>query len=146
MNMRITICLMILIMLVSVSCKKENVKQKNVNEEESVMTHVAQETVKLEGYVMDIACGSIGKGMDGSEITHSPQDHTKKCLLFCKESGFGIMTKNDEGFYQLTRFDSEGSNLALALIEASNKDKGIFIQVEGTLNNNLLTVTDIIEK
>lgn len=103
--------------------------------------------VTLSGNVMDIACGSVGKGMDGSEITTSPQDHSKKCLVACEPSGYGIMYKEGSSeFYSFVPFDDAGTEKAIALIEKSTKEKDIRIEVTGTLVDGRLQVSTLVEK
>lgn len=50
------------------------------------------EKVTYTGFLMDKACADMGKGMDGSDIVNSPQDHSKMCLMAepCRESGYGV--------------------------------------------------------
>ncbi len=40
-------------------------------------TAFAASNQTLVGYLMDVACGSAGKGADGSNTFTSPWDHTK---------------------------------------------------------------------
>ena len=97
------------------------------------------------GYLMDKACGTGGKGMDGSDVVNSPQDHTKECLVACEASGFGIAMK-DGNAYRFVAFDKAGSDLAQkTILDMTTKEKGIGIEVEGTMRDGMIVVTAIRE-
>lgn len=103
------------------------------------------EKVSYTGFLMDKACADMGKGMDGSDIVNSPEDHTKKCLLAgpCKASGYGVWFEGDSG-YEFIKFDDAGDKVALEEIMNSSKADDFAIEVEGTLNGNVLTVDSLV--
>jgi hypothetical protein len=100
------------------------------------------------GYLMDKACADMGKGMDGSDIVNSPQDHTKKCLVFepCKQSGYGVWLKGDSGEYEFVKFDAEGDETAWELITNASRKDNFAIEVEGTLEDDVLSVDSLVLK
>jgi hypothetical protein len=101
--------------------------------------------VKYAGYLMDAACGVPGKGMDGVDVAHFPQDHTTACLVDCTASGFGISIK-DGMAYKYIPFDKAGSDLAnQAVLKKTTRNKGVAIEVEGMLSGGILTVKSIKE-
>jgi hypothetical protein len=101
--------------------------------------------VKYAGYLMDSACGVPGKGMDGADVVHSPQDHTQACLVDCAASGYGISVK-DGMVYRYIPFDKAGSDLAnRTILQKTSRTRGVSIEVEGTLSGGVLTVRSIRE-
>jgi hypothetical protein len=112
----------------------------------SVFASPQAEKVTYTGYLMDKACWGMGKGMDGSDVKNSPQDHTKMCLVAepCKESGYGITVK-DGSEYMFIKFDDKGDEQAWELIQNSSREMGFSIEVQGELDGDVLVVTDIIE-
>lgn len=93
--------------------------------------------VTLTGYLVDQMCGTEMKD------TAKAAGHTKECSLMdhCASSGFGVFA---DGKY--VKFDAEGSKKAKALVEKSNKEKGITVIAEGSQNGDILTVTSLKEK
>ena len=92
---------------------------------------MGMETVTWTGYLMDTACGVPGVGMDGSDVVNAPWDHTKKCLVACEASGFGISVK-DGMEYKYVAFDKKGSDLANKdIVKKTMKQDNIAVQVTG---------------
>ena len=104
------------------------------------------EKVTYTGYLMDKACADMGKGMDGSDIVNSPQDHTKMCLMAepCKESGYGVWLTGDSGAYEFIKFDSKGDTMAWETITNASRENNFAIEVEGTLKGDVLNVSSLV--
>jgi hypothetical protein len=104
-----------------------------------------EEKVTYTGFLMDKACADMGKGMDGSDIVNSPQDHSKKCLMAkpCKESGYGVWFKNGSDEYEFLKFNGEGDKIAWEKIEKASRENNFAIEVEGTLKDDVLNVDSI---
>ena len=98
------------------------------------------ETVTLRGYVVDAMCasGMVKKG----KVMERAAAHTKECALEdqCAASGFGIFS---DGKY--VKFDSHGDEIAQDLVQKTEKDKGIAVEVTGTMEGNQLAVASIKE-
>jgi hypothetical protein len=111
----------------------------------SVFAAPKAEEVTYTGYLMDKACADMGKGMDGSDIVNSPQDHSKMCLLAepCVESGYGVWFKADSGEYEFLKFDKKSDQVALDLINGASRENNFEIEVVGKMKNDVLVVSDI---
>lgn len=96
------------------------------------------------GYLMDKACGEPGKGMDGSDVVNAPQDHTKKCLIACSASGYGLSVK-DGMAYKFVPFDDNGIKIAAMVAEKTTKDRAITVKVMGEMKGGMIVVTAIEE-
>ena len=112
----------------------------------TVFAQPEAEKVTYTGYLMDKACADMGKGMDGSDIVNSPQDHTKKCLMAepCKESGYGVWLKGDSGAYEFIKFDGIGDERAWEIITDASRKDNFTIEVEGTLEDDVLNVDSLV--
>jgi hypothetical protein len=93
--------------------------------------------VTLTGHLVDQMCGI------GMKDEAKAAGHTKECALMdsCASSGYGVFA---DGKY--LKFDAEGSKKAKALVEASTKEEGITVVVEGTQDGDTLTVSSLKEK
>lgn len=97
------------------------------------------------GYLMDVACGSGTKALDGSDPVNAPWDHTKMCLVACKASGFGVSLKVGDS-YKFFKFDKKGSDAAMAqIVNKSARDKDFVVSVEGSMKDGVITVTSLKE-
>ena len=100
--------------------------------------------VIFTGYLVDVNCGTTGKGLDGSNIVTGPEEHTKHCLEVCAASGFGISILNSDGeTYKFIKFDSNGTALSAKILEMLGDDQSAKISVKGVLENNMITVEEI---
>jgi len=125
--------------LLLAGCASQEAKDKQMMAGPSAMP------AKYVGYLMDTACGSTGKGADGSNVALAAQDHTQDCLVACEASGFGISVK-DGMAYKYIPFDKAGSDLAnRTILQKTTRTKGVSIEVEGTLAGGVLTVKSIKE-
>lgn len=100
----------------------------------------AGETVTLSGYVVDAMCaqGMVKKG----NVMERAAKHTKECALEdnCAASGFGIMS---DGKY--IKFDSHGNELAQNLLQKTEKDTALAVQVTGKMEGDKLAVASLKE-
>jgi hypothetical protein len=97
------------------------------------------------GYYMDTACAAAGKGLDGSDVLNSPQDHTKMCLVACKAGGFGLSARSGEA-YVFYPFDKAGSDLSVReVLNKSQRENDFLISVDGILKDGVLTIRGIKE-
>jgi hypothetical protein len=97
--------------------------------------------VELKGYVVDAMCA---KGMATKEKPmEAAAKHTKECALEegCAASGFGVFS--DGKWY---KFDEKGDALALELIKNSKTEKGMVIEAEGEMKENIFVVAEIEEE
>ncbi len=95
----------------------------------------------INGYVVDAMCA---KGMAGKETTmKKAMSHTRACALEeeCASSGFGVFS---EGKWY--KFDESGDKQAQKLIENSSTERGIMVEVSGTMKGQTLAVASIKEQ
>jgi hypothetical protein len=69
----------------------------------------------------------------------NPDTHTKSCALACAKSGFGIVDK--DGNY--LKFDAKGNQEAKSLLESSNKQDHIRVNVSGNKEGNVIHVQSV---
>ena len=95
-----------------------------------------QKTVKVTGYVIDNMCA----GMHGTE--EEAAKHPNGCALMenCQKSGFAVIS--GEKTYKL---DAEGNKLAAEALNAAKTKKGLKVDVEGTLEGDILHVAKLAE-
>ena len=101
---------------------------------------LAAEKVKLNGYIIDNMCaGHHGKDANVEEVV---KHHKKSCALMdgCSESGYALFA--DGKFYKL---DAGGSEKAMALLKKTKAERGLAVEVEGTVEGDTLTVSSISE-
>jgi len=72
-------------------------------------------------------------------VQDAPDAHPRACALRCAASGYGIWTA--DGKY--LKFDAEGSKKALALLQASDREDGLRVDVTGELVEGTLQVESI---
>ena len=97
-------------------------------------------TVAMSGYVVDAMCA---KGMAGKETTmKKAMGHSKECALDkdCAASGYGVFS--DGKYY---KFDEKGDAMAKGLIEKTTTEKGIMIDVTGTMKGETFVVASVTE-
>ena len=68
-----------------------------------------------------------------------PDSHTKACALACAKSGFGIVDK--DGNY--LKFDAKGNQEAMKLLESSNKQDHIRVDVSGKKDGSVIHVESV---
>jgi hypothetical protein len=68
-----------------------------------------------------------------------PDSHTRSCALACAKSGFGIIDKN--GNY--LKFDAKGNQEAMKLLESSNKQDHIRVDVSGKKEGSVIQVASV---
>ncbi len=100
----------------------------------------AGETITLRGYVVDAMCaqGIVKKG----NTMERAAAHTKECALQdnCASSGYGVFS---DGKY--VKFDSHGDEMAQDLVQKTEKDKGIAVEVTGKMEGDKLAVASMKE-
>ena len=100
----------------------------------------AKETTTLQGYVVDQMCA---KTMAGKENTmKKAAAHTRDCALEeeCAASGYGVFS---EGKWY--KFDEAGDEMASELLENTDTEKGIMVEVTGKMKDEALVVASIEE-
>ena len=100
----------------------------------AVAQEKASQTVKLNGYLIDNMCA--GHHAEDEDIGESVKTHAVGCALMpsCTESGFALVVGK-----KLYKLDAEGNKQALAILKAANKkQKGMQVEVEGTLDGSTL--------
>jgi hypothetical protein len=69
----------------------------------------------------------------------NPDAHTKACAMACAKSGFGII--DSSGNY--LKFDAKGNQEALKLLESSNKQNHIRVDVSGKKDGEVIHVESL---
>ena len=69
----------------------------------------------------------------------NPDAHTKACALGCAKSGFGIVDK--DGNY--LKFDANGNAQAMKLLQSTNKQDHIRVDVSGKKDGNVIHVQSV---
>jgi hypothetical protein len=90
----------------------------------------------VKGHLMDIACSSH----HATEAGYT-ESHDKKCLLMasCVKSGYSLVTADKK----VLKFDAKGNDLALDLINKTDRDKDWTVAVNGTVSGDTIAVTKI---
>jgi hypothetical protein len=99
-----------------------------------------QKVETLHGYVVDAACA---KGISKKQnIMERAAAHTRDCALQdgCAASGFGVFS--DSKWY---KFDQNGDRLAKALLEKTEHEKGIAVDVTGRPEGGQFLVASMAE-
>jgi hypothetical protein len=108
--------------------------------QEKTMQQAETSSITIKGYVVDYMCA---RGMAGKANTMKlAANHTKACALHdgCAASEFGVFS--DGKWY---KFDKDGDVKALALVRNSSTEKGITVEVKGTMSGQTLIVGSIQE-
>ena len=94
----------------------------------------------LKGYVVDQMCA--GKMATKENAMEKAEGHSKDCALddHCAASGYGIFSG---GKYY--KFDDKGGATAKDLIEKSKREKGLFFEAKGTIDDGTMTLTSLKE-
>jgi hypothetical protein len=91
---------------------------------------------KVQGYLVDIACGSEERQRPNFGIKHS-----KGCLEMpdCAGSGYGVLTEDKK----IIRFDAASNAKAKQFIAELKKNNDIKVNVTGTVNGDQMSVSKI---
>lgn len=94
------------------------------------------------GYLSDVGCGSGFAKKSAKAGLKEAMDHPKSCATkaSCAAAGYGIYC--DGKYYTL---DKTGNQKAADWLKKTNKDKGLLVEVTGTMNGNTIAVTDLKE-
>lgn len=95
--------------------------------------------VKLSGYVIDNACSARATGDTALDKVKA---HSTKCAQMpnCAKSGYAIYADG-----KLYKFDEDGNKKVAELLKNTKAEKGFGVSVEGTVENDILHVTTIVE-
>lgn len=69
----------------------------------------------------------------------NPDAHTKACALACAKSGFGIIDSSGNYF----KFDAKGNQEAIKLLESSNKQNHLRVDVSGKKDGDVIHVQSL---
>ena len=94
----------------------------------------AKKAAKVTGYLIDNMCASDEEDM--------AKGHPTACAKMdkCEKSGFAVVSKDKS--YKL---DAEGNKKASEIIKSTKTQKGVRVEVEGTLDGDTLHVDNITE-
>jgi hypothetical protein len=96
-------------------------------------------SVKLTGYIIDNACSGRATTENGAEKV---KNHTIKCAQMpkCAESGYALFVDN-----KLYKLDAEGNKQAAEVLKSTKVEKGLQVEIEGSLDGETLKVKSIKE-
>ena len=96
-------------------------------------------SVKLTGYIIDNACSGRAASENGAEKV---KNHTVKCAQMpkCAESGYALFVDN-----KLYKLDAEGNKKAAEVFKATKLERGLQVEIEGSLDGETLKVKSIKE-
>lgn len=95
----------------------------------------------LHGYVVDAMCAkNISK--KGGDVMAKAAKHSRSCALEeeCAASGFGLFS--DGKWY---KFDERGDKEAQALLQNTKTEKGVMVDVMGTVKDDQIMVASLTE-
>ncbi|HZV13023.1 MAG TPA: hypothetical protein VFA55_07385 [Candidatus Kapabacteria bacterium] len=92
------------------------------------------------GYLSDVGCGSGFAKKSAKVGLKDAMDHPKSCAMkaSCASAGYGIYCKGK--YYS---FDKNGNDKASAYLAKTNKEKGLLVEVTGSMKGNTIDVTDL---
>lgn len=108
----------------------------NVGVDDMMKKDAKASMVTIKGYLIDRHCAS--QHMDALEAT--AMGHTTECTMKCMESGLGVAT---EGKWIV--FDKDGQAKAAKLLRESKSEKGVMVQITGTIDGDKIVVSTIKE-
>ena len=104
------------------------------------------EVVTHTGFVVDLFCWDMPnhRAIDGSILDTNPEDHTVHCMRDiqdCRENGFAVLQKLDDGTYDIAyRLDEAGNQAVLDYMDSTPDANGqghrngeTVVKVTGTL-------------
>lgn len=88
----------------------------------------------VEGVLVDKACSADMSFNDA-------KGHSKDCAMMedCRKSGFGVVTA--EG--KFLKFDAAGDQKAVEALEATDKEEGIMVSVDGKIDGDMIKVSSL---
>ncbi len=94
----------------------------------------------MTGYLVDKMCGVKMAKLDETKATDKAMNHSKDCALedMCSEGGYGILSNG-----KFIKFDDNGDKLATAYFNKSGKEKDFLVDVEGTMDGDVMKVETI---
>ena len=105
-----------------------------------VVYAAAGENIKVTGYVVDNLCSARATGDNAVEEVKA---HSVKCSLMpnCAKSGYSVITA--EG--KLYKLDDVGNGKMAEVLKNTKTEKGLSVNVEGTVEGDTIKVTGITE-
>ena len=100
----------------------------------SAFAQEAAKPTKIKGYLVDNMCASGDEAMD--------KGHPTACAKMdkCAKSGFAVVL-GDKSY----KLDEKGNELALEVVKSTKTEKGLKVEVEGTLEGDTLHATTVAE-
>lgn len=90
------------------------------------------------GYIIDRKCASTVKVSGG--LKSFVEQHTTDCLLMCKDRGYSLYSEG-----KWIDLDTKGNQLVLQILQNTQKERGLYVEIIGIEKNNVLTVQSIKE-
>lgn len=91
----------------------------------------------ITGHLVDVMCAT----KHASEGAAYGATHDKACLLMpgCVKSGYSVLTADNK----VIKLDARGSEMALALIKKTDREKDWKVTASGTLAGDTMTVSSL---
>jgi hypothetical protein len=106
----------------------------------AVALFAQDKTVTLDGYMIDNACAS-SHATDPAFGTWV-KSHGTSCATMesCEKSGYAVYADS-----KLYKFDDKGNASAEELLKTTKSKKGLHVNVEGTIDGDMIKVTKLTE-
>ncbi|HEX8160781.1 MAG TPA: hypothetical protein VF538_02700 [Pyrinomonadaceae bacterium] len=100
----------------------------------------AAKTVTVKGYLTDNMCA--GSPTEDKDFAEDAKEHSVGCarMPHCVKSGYAVA----EG-RKLYKLDDAGNKLAAKVLKTTEREKGVMVEVEGTVEGTTLHVTKLVE-
>jgi hypothetical protein len=97
----------------------------------AVLAVIPLSAAEWTGYLMDTMCAA--------SLLDKAASHTTECMKSCKQSGFGLVTK--DGKY--IKFNEAGNLKALNELERTGKQDELLVKVTGDMKGNVIRVESV---
>jgi hypothetical protein len=106
------------------------------------LTAAAQESKVISGILVDKHCASGMAKKAPAEAMASAEKHTRACAMEadCAAAGYGVMTDG-----KWIPFDDKGNEKAADFLKHTKKASNLKVDVNGTMNGDVLAVNSITE-
>ena len=97
----------------------------------------SENVTEFKGVLIDEDCSDF----------EDPPLHETNCMFMeeCRDSGYGIDIKQDDGSWVFYEFDDYGKELAWEYLNSTDRLDGLYITVTGELSGNIIKVSELKE-
>ena len=97
----------------------------------------SENVTEFKGVLIDEDCSDF----------EDPPLHETNCMFMeeCRDSGYGIDIKQDDGSWVFYEFDDYGKELAWEYLNSTDRLDGLYITVTGELSGGIIKVSELKE-